>query len=174
VPKQVPRSPIDVPWRVVGTRIKPDRATASRRLGVGAAIGGVAVIAVVLAYFIINVPGGPEVLIQPGTSIGVPESVAWEVGKGGTLLGGFSVANGTAEVCFANYDMFSYAVAHGLSYNQCPSNATYSSGFAASGVLSGNFGQGVIYLQTFVPLGWTQGQPRPTIVWTAVVEIQPS
>lgn len=93
--------------------------------------------------------------------------------KGGSLHGSFSVVNGTAEVCFAGYDMFAYAVAHSDTFDHCPSNATYSSGFAASGTLSGGFGPGDIYYQTFVPSGWSSSQPQLTVVWTSTVEILP-
>jgi hypothetical protein len=143
-----------------------------QRLAVG--IAGAAVIAVVLIYFILARPGGPEVLIQQGTIIGVPQGAAWEIGKGGKLQGSFSVTNGSAEICFADYDMFDYAVSHGISFNQCPSNATYSSGFVTSGALSGSFGSGAVYLQTFISPDWNGTQPKPFVTCTSDVDVLPS
>lgn len=165
---------IDASGRAVDA---PERANAAasarRRRASAAAVAAAVLVVVVVVYFITSGAASPEILIQEGEVTGVPQGGSWAIATGGTLHGSFSVVNGSAEVCFANYDMFDYAVAHGLSFSQCPSNATYSSGFVASGVLSGSFGEGNVYLQTFVPPGWSQAQPRPSIVWNAAAEIQP-
>jgi hypothetical protein len=155
-------------------RVQKDPKEPDRRLRLAAGVGGVAVIGVLLVYFLLNGAVGSEVLIPQGSTTEVPQGGDWTLDKGGTLRGSFSVTNGSAEICFANFDMFDYAVAHGLSFNQCPSNATYSSGFVASGTLSGTFGAGNIYLQTFISPGWTDSQPRPSVTWTGAVAIQPS
>ena len=164
---------IDASGREVDTQDKPNPAPSTRRRSVAAAAAAGLVVVVVLIYFITSGAASPEILIQEGEVTAVPQGGAWAIATGGTLQGSFSVVNGSAEVCFASYDMFDYAWAHGLNFSQCPSNATYSSGFVASGALSGSFGQGNVYLQTFVPPGWSQAQPRPSIVWTTTAEIQP-
>lgn len=163
----------DTSWREIRPRARREPGLARRKLELAAGLGAATVllVLVVVVYYLLPGPGGPDVLMQRGTTIGVPQGAAWQIGIHGSLQGTFAVANGSAEVCFADYDMFGYAVAHGLSFNQCPSNATYSSGFVTSGGLSGSFGPGDIYLQTFIHPGWNQSQPRPLVTWTAAVQI---
>lgn len=169
---------LDVSWREVRTGVQKNLPAPRPGLRLAAELGGMAlvvvVIAVLLVYFFSSSPGRPEVLIPQGTTIVVPQGGGWVIETGGTLQGSFSVGNGTAEVCFANYDMFGYAVSHRANFSQCPSNATYSSGFVSSGILSGTFGPGSIYFQTFTSPAWSSGQPRPTVTWTGQVEIVPS
>jgi hypothetical protein len=155
-------------------RGEKDPKARKRRLRLAAGVGGVAVIVVLLVYLLFIGSVGPEVLMLQGGTTQVPQGAAWTVDKGGALRGSFVVANGPAEVCFANYDMFDYAIAHGLSFNDCPSNATYSSGFVTSGTLTGSFGAGVIYLQTFIDPGWNTDEPRPIVTWTGEIVILPS
>jgi len=173
-PKRQRRPFFDTSWRESRPRAPEEPAGAGRHQRLAVGIAAAAVVAVLLIYFILAQPGGPEVLIQQGTTIGVPQGESWEIGKAGKLQGSFSVTNGSAEVCFADYDMFDYSVSHGISLNQCPSNATYSSGFVTSGQLSGSFGPGPIYLQTFISPDWNANQSKPFVTCTSVVEILPS
>ena len=139
----------DTSWREIRPRAENHPLSPRRRLELAAGLGSTAVLlaVVVVVYYLLPGPGGPYVLIEAGTTIGVPQGAAWQIGGHGALQGAFTVTNGSAEVCFADYDMFGYAVAHKISFDQCPSNSTYSSGFVTSGGLSGSFGPGNIYLQ---------------------------
>lgn len=127
-------------------------------------------VVVVLVYLFVSSAGDSVVLIPQGETLGAGQGADWAVGVAGTLHGAFTVVNGPVELCFADYDMFDYAYAHGQILSQCPSNATYSSGFVDSGTVSVHFDRGPIYLLSFVPVGWVDGDPDPVLNWTSALE----
>lgn len=165
---------IETSGREIPNRVADFRAELRRHRRLAAALLAGAVALVVLVYLFVSSSGGTVVLIPQGSSVSVGQDGSWAFNRGGTVQGSFVVTNGSAEVCLANYDMFDYAWSHGLSFDQCPSNATFSSGFVTSGSVTAGFGPGLVYLWTFAPVGWTQGQPLPLVTWTSPLVISAS
>jgi hypothetical protein len=123
-------------------------------------------------------PPSPQVLFQNDTTFPLPgegSATARSIAalNGGTLEGGFVASNGSVEVRLTGYEVMG-PPQDGFIPQQCPSNASYSSGFVPSGQISAPVPTGTNWL-TIIPSAEIVGHGIFwSGKWSPALEIVPS
>jgi hypothetical protein len=172
---------LTVPWRDVPDAARRPANRRRERLEIAIALLIVGILAATLFYYDAPhfEPSGPapQVIFADGTvyptygdnGYGAPITAR----NAGTLEGGFRASNVTVEVCVSTYDDFGPQPPQGYPGSACPSNASYSSGFVASGMISVTVPAGVFWL-IWVPSGsFSSHPPNWNVTWSPALESVP-